>query len=89
METAPIISKSKGDKVSQALKILVVDDQEEDLNFIVSLLREEDFLAEGLDNSTCPIPDIRSNRPDLILLDYNMPRLSGAKLIQQIRSEND
>lgn len=69
-------------------KILVVDDSGAVLRNVKGWL--EDKYAVTLANSgTTAIKSISLNRPDLVLLDYEMPIVDGAQVLEMIRSEND
>ena len=67
-------------------KILVVDDDPMMLRMIKSLLESEYrvFMANSGMNA---ITFLANNKVDLILLDYEMPVVSGAKVLEMIRSE--
>ncbi|MCR4617158.1 MAG: response regulator [Lachnospiraceae bacterium] len=67
-------------------KILIVDDDPTMLRMIKSLLSEKYhvFMANSGMNA---ITFLATNDVDLILLDYEMPVISGAKVLEMIRSE--
>ncbi len=67
-------------------KILIVDDDPTMLRMIKSLLDNEYrvFMAGSGMNA---ITFLANNKVDLILLDYEMPVISGAKVLEMIRSE--
>lgn len=67
-------------------KILVVDDSEFMLKKMVKLL-ENDYSVIEADSSVSAIQSIVMNRPDLILLDYEMPVCDGRQTLKMIRSE--
>lgn len=73
---------------SNKKKILVVDDSGAVLRNVKGWL--EDKYAVTLANSgTTAIKSLSLNRPDLVLLDYEMPVVDGAQVLEMIRSEND
>jgi DNA-binding response OmpR family regulator len=66
-------------------KILAIDDEQDQLELLDSLLREE-----GFDVSTCPnglegLEQVEQSRPDLILVDAAMPKMNGFAFCEAIR----
>lgn len=68
--------------------ILIVDDGEENRNFVIDILEPAGYNCiiakdgqEGLESAT-------KNRPDLILLDFQMPRMNGEQVLQALRKYN-
>ena len=66
--------------------ILVVDDSGVMLNTIKEWLSDE-YRITPVNSATNAITFLASNRPDLILLDYEMPVCSGPQFIQMIRED--
>lgn len=69
-------------------KILVVDDSEFMRSRMVQLLAEDYDLIEA-GSSISAIKKIAVNRPNLVLLDYEMPVCDGRQALEMIRSEKD
>ena len=68
--------------------ILVVDDSGAMLRNVKAWL--EDKYQVALANSgTMAIKYLANNKPDLILLDYEMPVIDGSQVLEMIRSEMD
>lgn len=67
-------------------KILVVDDDPTTLRMIKTLL-EKEYRVFVADSGMNAITFLARNTVDLILLDYEMPIVSGAKVLEMIRSE--
>lgn len=69
-------------------KILVVDDSGAMLRNVKGWL--EDYYQVILANSgTMAIKYLSTNRPDLVLLDYEMPVVNGRQVLQMIRSDSE
>lgn len=70
----------------QKKKILVVDDSEFMLQKM-ALLLGNDYSVLGATSSMSAIQSIVLNRPNLILLDYEMPICDGRQTLEMIRAE--
>lgn len=73
------------DKVSQSL-ILVVDDDKITRRILQNFLTHAGYKVELCENGKCAISVCKKTKPDLILMDYNMPELTGPDVIQKIRA---
>ena len=73
---------------AQALKknILLVDDDASFLKMVKDWL-SDDYRVTIVSSGMQAITYIAKNRPDLILLDYEMPVTSGPQVLEMIRSE--
>jgi len=67
--------------------ILVVDDDAPIILLMRSLLREYGFEPLTAMTGREAIDSVRARRPDLILLDRNMPGMSGDEVIRALRGE--
>jgi len=67
-------------------KVLVVDDSPTYLRMISEWL-ERDYNVNVCPSATAAFHMIDSNKPDLILLDYEMPVCNGAQFLQMLHSE--
>lgn len=80
--------KENAEQESRRHKILVVDDSEFMLSRMRQLLADKYDLLES-DSSISAIKIIAVNRPDLVLLDYEMPICDGKQALEMIRSDKD
>ena len=69
-------------------KILVVDDSGTMLRNVKGWL-EESYQVSLANSAAMAIKAIATNRPDLVLLDYEMPIVDGKQVLEMIRSEHD
>lgn len=70
----------------QKKKILIVDDSDFVRNKIASMF-QNDYEVTEVNSSISAIQSITVNRPDLVLLDYEMPVCDGRQTLEMIRSE--
>ncbi len=69
-------------------KILVVDDSGAMLRNVKGWL-EDDYQVILANSGTMAIKYLSTNRPDLVLLDYEMPVINGKQVLEMIRSESE
>lgn len=69
-------------------KILVVDDSGAMLRNVKGWL-EDRYQVILANSGTMAIKYLSTNRPDLVLLDYEMPVLNGKQVLEMIRSESE
>jgi len=72
-----------------AKKILVVDDDEDILDFISYNLHKNGYLVEDASNGLQAITKAKSFRPDLILMDVMMPEMDGIEAAKKIKKDKD
>jgi len=67
--------------------ILVVDDDAPIITLMRSLLREFGYEARTATSGAAAIAAARAETPDLVLLDKNMPGMSGGDVIRALRTD--
>ena len=70
-------------------RVLVVDDEESILDFVEMGLRYEGFEVERELDGPAALAAIERRRPDLVVLDLNLPGLDGLEVCRQIRRRSD
>lgn len=68
--------------------IVIVDDTPENLMVLSGMLRERGYEVRPVTSGKLALQAIRSQPPDLILMDVNMPELNGYEVCEQIKSED-
>jgi len=68
------------------VKILVVDDDLELLRLIAFVLRQTGYMVVEAQDGPSGVAAFELERPDLVVLDVNMPRLSGFEVLKRIRA---
>lgn len=67
-----------------AAHILVVDDSPTDRHFLADLLTRHGYSVTTADNGESALVQIRSKRPDLVLMDVVMPGQNGFHATREI-----
>ena len=66
--------------------VLVVEDEPAQREVLVYNLEAEGFMVSRADNGEDALLLIEENMPDVIVLDWMMPRLSGIEVCRQLKS---
>ena len=66
-------------------KVLVVEDDEAMRNAIVETFKNNNYVVESAVNGQEGMDKIDSFKPDLLLLDLNLPVMSGLSVISKLR----
>lgn len=72
------------------MKILIVDDSRVMRQIVTRTLRQAGFTGHDLveaENGAQGLEVVRSQNPDLVLSDWNMPEMNGIDLLEALRSE--
>ena len=70
-------------------KVLVIDDDQAVLNYLnIFLLQTGAFDVTTLANSTRAYDLLKANRYDLLLLDMDMPDVTGLDILKNIQDNN-
>ena len=71
-------------------KILIVDDEPSNRNILSQELTHEGYSVVAASDGREALRKVESSSPDLIILDYMMPDLSGLEVLKELRKkEND
>ena len=70
-------------------KILVVEDNELNLKLFCDLLRAHGYEAEPVRDGREAVERARGFGPDLIVMDIQMPYVSGLELIEQLKADEE
>jgi two-component system, cell cycle response regulator DivK len=70
-------------------KILIVEDNELNLKLFTDLLRAHQFEVEGLRDGREAFARMRTFAPDMVIMDIQMPHVSGLQLIEGMQAEPD
>ena len=68
-------------------KILIVDDEPFNLDLLEQELTDLGYAVARADDGAQALSEIEQVAPDLVLLDYLMPRMNGFEVLQWVRSQ--
>lgn len=72
---------------SKGQKVLIVDDVPENIQVLVHLLNEKGLRVNYADSGIKALKAIKSNLPDLILLDVSMPQMDGFQVCERLKGD--
>ena len=68
-------------------KILVVDDEEGILELLDEDLSDDGFEVISGNNGVSALAQIYRERPDIVLLDLNIPKINGYEVLRELRRD--
>ncbi|WP_448560679.1 response regulator [Trichothermofontia sp.] len=66
-----------------------MDDTPQTLQWIATLLREYGYAVRGAINGLMALRSVKTEPPELILLDVNMPHMDGYAVCQRLKADPD
>ncbi|MEY2983852.1 MAG: hypothetical protein RLZZ568_469, partial [Cyanobacteriota bacterium] len=66
--------------------LFIVDDNPDNLRLLSTLLAQQGYIIRKALNADFALKSIQQTPPDLILLDINMPRMSGYKMCEVLKA---
>ena len=69
--------------------ILIVDDIPQNLRLLMKILADEGYNVRPAKHGRAALMTIEAKRPDLILLDIQMPELDGYQVCEQLKGNPD
>lgn len=71
------------------MKILVVDDDVDLRSLIGFSLRQAGYLVIEAGDGPRALAEMKAERPDLVILDVNLPRMSGFEVLEKVRAVSE
>ena len=69
-------------------KVLIVDDEEGIRNSLGDYLARQGFKTILAENGTLALEKIREEKPDIVILDFQLPLLDGLEVCKRLRQES-
>jgi CheY-like chemotaxis protein len=79
--------EGSGGAARRAARVLVVDDDPDVRGFVVASLEDLGYAVAEAADGEAALEEFRRETPDLVVLDYLMPGMSGADVARVIRGE--
>jgi DNA-binding response OmpR family regulator len=86
VEGGKLVSPAAGEN---GVRVLVVDDEESILDFVQMGLEYEGFTVEVVTDGPSALASVSARRPDLVILDLNLPGLDGMEVCRRLRQGSD
>jgi len=73
--------------MSDKKKVLIIDDEEDVLTFLSTLLEDNGYRTISAKNGNEAMVKVRSEKPDAVTLDITMPEKSGVKFYREMKDD--
>jgi DNA-binding response OmpR family regulator len=70
-------------------RVLVVEDEESLLKLESILLSSKGYSVTGVMDGKSALEEVRTNRPDLVILDVMLPEIDGFEVCRRIKEDPD
>jgi CheY-like chemotaxis protein len=70
-------------------KVLIVDDEPEAIDFATAVLEEDGYSALSAEDGIEGMEKVRTEKPDLVLLDIMMPGKGGIAMYRDLRKDEE
>ena len=70
-------------------KILVIDDEADTVIYMETLLQDNGYDTVSASNGQEGLEKVKSESPDLVVLDVSMPEKSGMRFFKEIKADED
>jgi DNA-binding response OmpR family regulator len=79
--TVPIAARRAG----RPLRVILADDEPDTVASLMAIISHEGHSVFGTHHAYEVVPEVRTNKPDAVILDIDMPGISGFALAREIR----
>ena len=69
--------------------ILITDDNPNNIRILYNMLEEEGYTVRATLNGKQALESIRAEKPDLLLLDINIPEMNGYEVCRQLKASHE
>lgn len=72
----------------QSAQILIVEDDDDTAEVVCTLLEDAGYITVAVDRGETALSEIAALSPDLVLLDINLPDISGLEVLRAVRTHS-
>ncbi len=85
----PALSLFKGPKKTMSKKVLIVEDNELNMKLFHDLLEAHGYATVETSDGQAVLDIARTEKPDLILMDIQLPEISGLDVTRRLKSDEE
>ncbi len=74
-------------KMAESKKILVIDDEADTVTYLETLLKDNGYDTVSANNGLEGMKKVKSEKPDLVILDVTMPERSGTGFYKDLKTD--
>jgi two-component system sensor histidine kinase ChiS len=89
LQVMGVVKEDRRVEKAVGVKVLVVDDEPDHVELISKVLREEGYQITRAYDGEEALESIKRSKPDLIILDLMMPKVSGFDVIEFLKTGDD
>ncbi len=86
-EAAGTAEIAHAETVRQNASVLVIDDDPDVRGFIAAALEDQGYLVRQASDGREGLAEVQREKPDLVIVDFIMPGMSGAEVARKIRAK--
>jgi DNA-binding response OmpR family regulator len=72
-------------RAGRRVRVVIADDEPDTVTSLMAVISHEGHSVFGTHHASEVLPEVRINKPDAVILDIDMPRISGFALAREIR----
>jgi DNA-binding response OmpR family regulator len=72
-------------RAGRRLRVVIADDEPDTVTSLMAIISDEGHSVFGTHRASEVVPEVRLNKPDAVILDIDMPGISGFAIAREIR----
>ena len=75
--------------MSDKIRVLYIEDEEDTLQLVTILLENNGYEVEGVPNGEQGLQAMKAHKPNVVLLDLMLPGMSGKAVYRRMKADDD